>query len=200
LIARELPPDEVLASWQHVQQRALDLRAAGVPGTLQDLRVRAYLDLLQERDSRPATPDPNDTGMSATAGPGENPGEGPDGTDSVGPDYTGGPQHNGHGADPDDGPGPAGSSGRGPDGSNDGSPADISGRGPGRNDSGHGPGGSSGPGGPSRSPADSPGGSGRARRAGPDAGPSFAALINITVPWSTLTGQSAAPAEVAGFG
>jgi len=52
MVARELPPDEVLASWQHVEQRALDLRAAGVPGTLQELRVTAYLDLLQERDSR----------------------------------------------------------------------------------------------------------------------------------------------------
>ena len=28
MVARELPPDEVLASWQHVEQRALDLRAA----------------------------------------------------------------------------------------------------------------------------------------------------------------------------
>ena len=54
MVARELPSDEVLASWQHVEQRALDLRAAGVPGTLQDLRVRAYLDLLQERDTRAA--------------------------------------------------------------------------------------------------------------------------------------------------
>ena len=62
MVARELPSDEVLASWQHVEQRALDLRAAGVPGTLQDLRVRAYLDLLQERDSR-ATP----AGSSAAA-------------------------------------------------------------------------------------------------------------------------------------
>ena len=52
MVARELPSDEVLASWQHVEQRALDLRAAGMPGTLQELRVRAYLDLLQERDSR----------------------------------------------------------------------------------------------------------------------------------------------------
>ena len=58
MVARELPSDEVLASWQHVEQRALDLRAAGVPGTLQELRVRAYLDLLQERDTRtiPAAP------------------------------------------------------------------------------------------------------------------------------------------------
>jgi hypothetical protein len=52
MVARELPPDEVLASWQHVEQRALDLRAAGLPGTLRELRIRAYLDLLQERDSR----------------------------------------------------------------------------------------------------------------------------------------------------
>jgi Domain of unknown function (DUF222) len=52
MVARELPSAEVLASWQHVEQRALDLRAAGVPGSLQELRVRAYLDLLQERDSR----------------------------------------------------------------------------------------------------------------------------------------------------
>ena len=66
MVARELPPDEVLASWQHVEQRALDLRAAGVPGTLQELRVRAYLDLLQERD----IPDPASTsGDGADRGP-----------------------------------------------------------------------------------------------------------------------------------
>ena len=41
MIAQELPCDEVLASWQHVEQRALDLRAAGIPGTLEELRVRA---------------------------------------------------------------------------------------------------------------------------------------------------------------
>jgi len=34
MAARELPSDEVLASWQHVEQRALDLRAAGLPGSL----------------------------------------------------------------------------------------------------------------------------------------------------------------------
>src|SRR5271170_1756322 len=80
MVARELPSAEVLASWQHVEQRALDLRAAGMPGNLQELRVRAYLDLLQERDSRdqlappvpaasPVEPDenggPDDTGGSA---------------------------------------------------------------------------------------------------------------------------------------
>jgi hypothetical protein len=118
MIARELPSDEVLASWQHVEQRALDLRAAGVPGTLQELRVQAYLDLLQERDSRAVlavpegstgrgetTPDqpapdqpPPDTGPPGTGnGPG-----GPDGpSGSDGPGGSGGP-----------GPGPAPRPGR----------------------------------------------------------------------------------------
>jgi hypothetical protein len=68
--ARELPPDEVLACWQHVEQRALDLRAAGMSGTLTELRVRAYLDLLQERDCRlaPAHQGAGDAGR--TPGPG----------------------------------------------------------------------------------------------------------------------------------
>jgi hypothetical protein len=68
MVAHEMPPDEVLASWQHVEQRALDLRAAGMPGTLQELRVRAYLDLLQERDSRDAPGRPG--GPDGSDGPG----------------------------------------------------------------------------------------------------------------------------------
>jgi Domain of unknown function (DUF222) len=134
MIARELPPDEVLASWQHVEQRALDLRAAGVPGTLQELRVRSYLDLLQERDSRQV---PTDT----------------------------------PGTSQRDGAAPGGCTDPGPDG----------------NDGGSGP-------------ASSPEGSGRTRQTGRDTGPGFAALVNITVPWSALTGQSGIPADVAGFG
>src|SRR5579862_7942641 len=66
MIARELPCDEVLASWQHVDQRARDLRAAGMPGSIRELRIRAYLDLLQERDSRLAPADPDQTGMAAS--------------------------------------------------------------------------------------------------------------------------------------
>jgi Domain of unknown function (DUF222) len=110
MVARELPSDEVLASWQHVEQRALDLRAAGMPGSLQDLRVRAYLDLLQERDSRAA---------------------------------------------------PAGSDGPG-----------------------------SGPGGPG----------GPAPRPAPDAGPSLAALVTITIPLATYQGRSDTPGEADGYG
>jgi uncharacterized protein DUF222 len=98
MIARELPSAEVLASWQHVEQRARDLRAAGVEGTLQELRVKAYLDLLQERDSRqtPQAPDAPQDGQpgkppdrDAPGGPG---GSGcPGGGRSPGPDGSGGP-------------------------------------------------------------------------------------------------------------
>jgi hypothetical protein len=64
---------------------------------------------------------------------------------------------------------------------------------------GGGPGGG-GPGGPDNGPAGDRRGGGRARQPGQDTGPSFGALVNITVPWSALTGQSGALADVAGFG
>jgi len=120
----------VLASWQHVEQRALDLRAAGMPGTLQELRVRGYLDLLQERDSRdqmqegdsrnlPATRVSASSGGAAEAGapdqpppdvgqPGDGPGSGPERPgepdEPDGPDGPGGNGGPGHGPG---GPGPA---------------------------------------------------------------------------------------------
>src|SRR5580700_4139493 len=106
MVARELPSDEVLASWQHVEQRALDLRAAGVPGSLQDLRVRAYLDLLQERDSRaaPAGPVPAATAGADADGPDQPP---PD----TGPPFPPGPRNGPEDpGEPENGPG-------GPDGS-----------------------------------------------------------------------------------
>jgi hypothetical protein len=62
LCGRELPPDEVLASSQHIDAIARALRDAGVPGTLEQLRVRVYLDLTQERD-------PFDRVTAAGAGP-----------------------------------------------------------------------------------------------------------------------------------
>src|SRR5215470_11245810 len=54
ITGREMPSAEVLASMQHVEDRARALRDAGAPGTWEELKVRATLDLLQERDSRPA--------------------------------------------------------------------------------------------------------------------------------------------------
>jgi hypothetical protein len=59
ITGREMPSVEVLASMQHVEERARALREAGVPGTWEELKVRATLDLLQERDSRPAPAQPS---------------------------------------------------------------------------------------------------------------------------------------------
>jgi Domain of unknown function (DUF222) len=119
MVARELPPDEVLASWQHLEQRALDLRAAGLPGTLRELRVRAYLDLLQERDSRTA-PVPGTAPGAAPDGPHDDirPTAPPDGTSGSGsePGEPGG--NPGGGAGPGSGPQPDGRAapaGTGPD-------------------------------------------------------------------------------------
>ena len=50
ITGREMPPVEVLASMQHIEARARALREAGVSGTFQELKARALLDLLQERD------------------------------------------------------------------------------------------------------------------------------------------------------
>jgi hypothetical protein len=76
ITGREMPSVEVLASMQHVEDRARALRDAGVPGTWEELKVRALLDLLQERDSRPAPGEPSASGGS-------------DGADGPGPDASG---------------------------------------------------------------------------------------------------------------
>jgi len=111
MIARELPCDEVLAAWQHVDRRAHDLRAAGMPGSLRELRIQAYLDLLQERDSRTVPGSPAENRADGPAGPGdEDPADGKGGPN--GPhdgDGGRGPHGNGgHGSGPQRDPvGPA---------------------------------------------------------------------------------------------
>ena len=185
MVARELPSDEVLASWQHVEQRALDLRAAGVPGTLQDLRVRAYLDLLQERDTRAALRRPRPRPRPRRPVPASGPNQSPPDTDPPGPP---GPRNGPEGPGGPDGP-------DGPDGP---------GSGPGGPDGPDGPDGpGSGPGAPT-----APGPRGPGVRAVPaplpaparDAGPSLAALVTITIPLATYQGRSDTPGEAGGYG
>jgi len=53
LMGRELPPDEVLAADQRITAWANELRQAGLDGGMDELRARAYLDLLLGKDSRP---------------------------------------------------------------------------------------------------------------------------------------------------
>ncbi|HEY1675258.1 MAG TPA: DUF222 domain-containing protein [Streptosporangiaceae bacterium] len=49
-----LPPAEVLEADQRLTDRALALREAGLPGSLEELRARAYLDTLLGQDSAPS--------------------------------------------------------------------------------------------------------------------------------------------------
>ena len=53
LMGRELPPDEVLACDQRIRGRADELRKAGLEGGMDELRARAFLDLVLGKDSRP---------------------------------------------------------------------------------------------------------------------------------------------------
>ena len=53
LMGCELPPDEVLAADQRITWWAHELRQAGLEGGMDQLRARAYLDLLLGKDSRP---------------------------------------------------------------------------------------------------------------------------------------------------
>ena len=56
LAGRELPPAEVLAADQRINWWAQQLKAAGLEGSADELRARAYLDLLLDTDSRPTAP------------------------------------------------------------------------------------------------------------------------------------------------
>jgi hypothetical protein len=71
LVGRELPPAQVLAADQRVNARACQLRQARLDGSLDELRARAYLDLLLGIDSRPAAAG---TGAASTPGAPGNPG------------------------------------------------------------------------------------------------------------------------------
>jgi hypothetical protein len=179
MIGRELPSDEVLASWQHIEQRALDLRAAGLTGTLEDLRVRAYLDLLQERDSRPVVTGTGGDGSTTTdpgaAGPASDEPDPASGEDGAGdPVSAGSDASPGHGGGAGQGDGAGQSDGPGRD---DGAGRDD---GPGR---GYGTG---------RGGSPRPGGSG--------GGPSLAAMVTLTVPLGTSLGLSDEPGEADGYG
>jgi hypothetical protein len=76
LAGRELPPAAVLAADQRVTAWAKELRAAGLDGTMDELRARAYLDLLLGVDSRPAPP-AKDNQDGQTGRPAVSPAAGP---------------------------------------------------------------------------------------------------------------------------
>ena len=65
LAGRELPPDQVLAADERITARARELKAAGLEGGTDELRARAYLDLLLGQDSRPGGSPPGAPGRCA---------------------------------------------------------------------------------------------------------------------------------------
>ena len=65
LMGCELPPAEALAADEQITARAKELRKAGVEGDMDQLRARAYLDLLLGKDSRPRQ---DGAGTAAPAG------------------------------------------------------------------------------------------------------------------------------------
>ena len=73
LMGRELPPDEVLACDQRICWWAGELRKAGLEGGMDELRARAFLDLVLGKDSRPrpdgtAAPAASDSAGSDSGG------------------------------------------------------------------------------------------------------------------------------------
>ncbi|MGH3199838.1 MAG: DUF222 domain-containing protein, partial [Streptosporangiaceae bacterium] len=91
LMGRELPPAEVLAADQRIGWWARQLKKAGLEGSTDELRARAYLDLLLGKDSRPrlsARNGQDGTGPEDPGGgrPGPEESDGPAGPpDTVGP-------------------------------------------------------------------------------------------------------------------
>jgi len=78
LAGRELPPAQVLAADQRVTAWAKQLRKAGLDGDMDQLRARAFMDLLLGTDSRPLASTPDGTRrQDGTGGTGR--GDGPDG-------------------------------------------------------------------------------------------------------------------------
>ena len=61
LMGRELPPDEVLAADQRISAWAGELKKAGLEGGEDELRARAFLNLVLGKDSRPRAPEATDT-------------------------------------------------------------------------------------------------------------------------------------------
>jgi hypothetical protein len=79
LMGRELPPDEVLAADQRISWWAGELKRAGLEGGMDELRARAFLDLVLGKDSRPRAPRDADAAGQGGGVTEQPPGAGPAG-------------------------------------------------------------------------------------------------------------------------
>src|ERR1700678_632630 len=181
LIGRELPAAEVLAADQRITGWATQLKKAGLDGSMDQLRARAYLDLLLGKDSRPTVPAGTQNGSTDSQ---EDSADSQNGSTASKSDADGRGDTNSEsdasGDNDTEGDGP-----EGPDGPRDGGPGD------------------GGPG--SGGPGD--GGSGRQDpswpRTPPGAGVIPAGFIgrnHLTVPLTTLLELAQRPGEIPGIG
>lgn len=174
LVGRELPPAEVLAADQRVSWWARQLHRAGLDGSMDELRAKAYIDLLLGTDSRPsrdaeggqhnATPDSHTSDSAAQ--------------DSHTPDSAAQDSHTRDSHTRDSHTGDSDADDRA------------------RNSRQGGAGGQGGMSGPEDGPAESSA-AGRPVSAVP-AG--FAGRVNLTVPLATLLGLAHRPGEIPGIG
>jgi len=207
LAGRDLPPADVLAADQHIDGLARELKKAGVPGTLEQLRARVFIALLTSRPLYTLLPGNDDQDSDHDRGESGNGNRG---------NENGVTGHGGTGDDihPRDSVDSHGTDGRGKDGAggNDG------GTGPGNDDGGLRPGdGSDGTSHGGDDNDDGPGdgnGGGGSRRSGPGNGPrggwpgpggqtlppGLAGSVNLTLPLATWLGLSGQPGEAAGHG
>ncbi len=89
LAGRELPPAQVLAADQRVTAWAKQLRKAGLEGDMDQLRARAFMDLLLGTDSRPPASSPDGTHRPDGKGGTGRDGDGGTGAVGSGPDGSG---------------------------------------------------------------------------------------------------------------
>jgi hypothetical protein len=178
LCGYSLPPDEALAADQAISARARELKAAGLAGTIDQLRVRAYLDTLLGKDSlatlaadtQPAAPETTPDGRGDASGDGSGSGDG-----------SARPRAPGDGSLASDAPDQPVPAGPGPGTTTE--PDDCAG-------------GTAEPG----QVGNLPGAANRsgAARTGDPAG--LSARMNLTIPLATLLGLAERPGEAAGFG
>ncbi|HYZ52866.1 MAG TPA: DUF222 domain-containing protein [Streptosporangiaceae bacterium] len=223
LCGRDLPPAEVLAADQRITAYAMDLKAAGLGGTMDQLRARAFLDFALGTSSLPSADTPGqDTPGQDTPGQ-DSPGQDSPGQDSPGGTCAGRPGTGRPGPDgPGTGhPGSGGSRAGGPamDGPGDGEASCVS---PDHTeDPGAGVGDRRAQADDSRAGSGRGAGSGRSTGSGPscDGGPApwlgpagpggvpaapgtagFTARINLTIPLTTLLGLAERPGDATGLG
>ncbi len=194
LCGRDLPPAEALAADQRITAYARDLKAAGLGGTMDQLRARAFLDLALGTSSLPRPPAPPGSAPPGSAPPGSAP------PGSASPGYAS-PAHRTSPAPgtavPPHAPGTSETEAAGQPGRD---PIDGTQPGPGLGPAAARP--------AAACPADAgsqesehsitePSEPGLGHAVGPGG---LAARINLTVPLATLLGLAGRPGEAAGFG